>query len=103
MLSESVDLAPFWRSRTSYWKSTEIKDTNSLGYTYADVSREATPSSISFFIRCIDSGFIVELECSMHIQILISGPAQYSMICWVPVTISRSERRKYPEASIVCP
>ena len=55
------------------------------------------------FIRCIGSEFIVELECSVRIQILISGPDEYSMVYWVRVTIPRSEERKYPEASIVCP
>ena len=55
------------------------------------------------FIRCIGSGFIVELECSMRIQIPISGPDGYSMVYWAWVTIPRSEGRKYPEVSIVCP
>ena len=39
------------------------------------------------FIRCIGSGFIVELECSMRIQIPISGPDEYSMVYWSRVTI----------------
>ena len=54
-------------------------------------------------IRCINSGFIVELECSMRIQIPVSGPDEYLIVYRSRVTILRSERRKFPEASIVCP
>ena len=59
--------------------------------------------TVELFVRCIGFEFIVELECSVRIQILISGPDEYSMVYWVRVTIPRSEGRKYPEASIVCP
>ena len=58
---------------------------------------------VVYFIRCINSGFIVELECSMCIQIPVSGPDEYSIVYQSWVTIPRSERRKFPEASIVCP
>ena len=55
------------------------------------------------FIRCIGSGFIVELECSMCIQIPISGPDEYLIVYRSRVTSPQSERWKFPEASIVCP
>nr|Q00024.1 RecName: Full=Polyphenol oxidase 1; Short=PPO1; Short=Phenolase 1; AltName: Full=Cresolase 1; AltName: Full=Tyrosinase 1; Flags: Precursor [Agaricus bisporus]CAA59432.1 polyphenol oxidase [Agaricus bisporus] len=35
-VDESTDLAPWWKTQNEYWKSNELRSTESLGYTYPE-------------------------------------------------------------------
>jgi tyrosinase len=42
-----ADLIPFWKTQSTYWKSTDVVNGTSLNYTYPDLLDDATPSDVS--------------------------------------------------------